>query len=743
MNKHARHLAISVAFFVCCLVLASWAARSKPGEGFNSKEPMPRAGLVTNEPNSAASIAPAIKLTPASGLAAAGKPVLRLETDPHHPGISFLSWDTEGGMRARTNLLRPGSAVTLRLKINGRWIEGNDLAARALPGKPARYQVSVGDGTLEFTVRSGGEDLELSFRASRATIEASEIVFPFDPGAAATTILPAEWRDDGTFRLPGVLNAPDFGPLVVRESANRPVLGRLEGSREKKYVNLILELPPVGGDHSLTLTFRPLLLPPPRGLKDAALWTFARRGWLNALQPCSQWGEQNRPFSAPAGILGNNVISDPASVSIWFYADQALWMPEIAPGVSVTRLVANTIDYWLTKRMRHDAQGRETGEITGYWDFGNFLDANASPLIAAWDYVEASHDLGWLGKRIERLEFVAEFLAKRDVDHDGFVEATQSGNRGTLRQPARSCAWWDALNCGYKDGYTNALIYRGWRCLADLEAKLGRKAESEHFGELADRLKAVYAKTLFNPATGWLAWWKSEDGELHDYASPTLNGLAIEYGLVEPGLARQILDRLWAKIDAVGFTRFDLGVPPMLIPVPRSDYLQPDAIGIPQREDGTDTFGQYMNGGITAGHVLHFLAAHYVLGEPERADKVLRAMLGRQMSGRIRKRRAGHRHAGDRLDDLGRQAERLRRLSRRQFQVPPGDPTARALLPRQALRPTFSDLAGRKARLAQVRADFSAELPVVRFSQLDVLHQRGHLPSETPFRPDGGPGYPA
>jgi hypothetical protein len=40
-----------------------------------------------------------------------------------------------------------------------------------------------------------------------------------------------------------------------------------------------------------------------------------------------------------------------------------------------------------------------------------------------------------------------------------------------------------------------------------------------------------------------------------------------------------------------------------------------------------------MNGGITAGHVLHFLAAHHVLGEPEPADRILRAMLERQGRG--------------------------------------------------------------------------------------------------------------
>lgn len=250
-----------------------------------------------------------------------------------------------------------------------------------------------------------------------------------------------------------------------------------------------------------------------------------------------------------------------------------------------------TLDYWLDRRMRRDDLGNPTGEITGYWDYGNFLDG------------------------------------------DGLVEAVQSGDRGTLIQPDRSCAWWDALNCCHKDGYANTLIYRGWRGLADLESRLGRTLQRERYLALSGKLKSAYGRALFNPRTGWLAWWKSRDGELHDYASPTLNGLAIEYGLVEPEVGRAILDRLWANIASAGFSRFDLGIPPMLVPVRRSDYLQPDGIVLPQREDGRDTFGQYMNGGITAGQVLHFLADHYVLGENERSDPLLRAMLARQERG--------------------------------------------------------------------------------------------------------------
>ena len=593
-------------------------------------------------------------------------PVLMLTSSEAEGGIAFLSWDTEGGPRAGTNLLRQGSAVRVQFLSGGAWRDAKVAALRPGSGPDVTFlELAAGPARLEWRIERVQEanivamdrigkapaevpgSLILSFIAlDAAPVPAGtlRLLFPFDPKATSTTVIPGGWLDDGTFRLPAVLNAPDFGPLLLEAAIEKgtgepELVGFLEGSRVAKTVDLTLKLPALSPGAPLTLTLKPLLLPPPPNLRDPAslaLWPAARRGWLNALQPCARWGEQDKPFSAPPGVLGNNVISDPASVSIWFYADQAWFMPDITARISVMPLVRRTIDYWLDQRMRRDSSGRLTGEITGYWDYGDFLDANASPLIAAWDYVESTGDLDWLRRRVDRLELAADFLAGRDVDGDGLVEATQSGNRGALVQPNRSCAWWDALNCGHKDGYANALIYRAWRSFADLERRLGRGEKAARYSRLADRLKAAYAKTLYNPRNGWLSWWKSRDGEFHDYASPTLNGMAIEYGLVEPDLARGILDRLWRKMSEAGFTRFDLGVPPMLVPVRRSDYLQPDAIGIPSREDGADTFGHYMNGGITAGHVLHFLMAHYVLGDPElvrRADRVLEAMLGRQRRG--------------------------------------------------------------------------------------------------------------
>ena len=561
--------------------------------------------------------------------------ILKFETNPDRVSIPSLSWDTEGGDRAQRNLLRSGPGVTFRVKDGLTWREAVDLPTRKRPkGKNGvEFEVEISpQEKLQWTVTGNDGLMTLNFfhhHYHKGEPREIELVFPFDPRVTPVTAIPSDWRDDGSMKLPAVITAPDFGQMILDCAPSAKVEVRLEGSRKNHTVDLVLRFPLPTGNTPVTFTLTPTTLEPPESLKDTRMWKVARRGWCNLWQPSAQWGEQNRPYSAPPGILANNVVSDPASCSLWFYADPILWTPNIAPGISAARLVRRSVDWWLAERTR------PSGEVICYWDYGNFLDSNAGVLISAWDYVEATGDLTWLRERIERLEFIADFLARRDIDNDGMVEATQSGNRGTLVQPARSCCWVDAVNCGHKDGYSNAVIYRAWRCLADLESKLDRHDQHVHYSELADRLKSAYAKVLFNPDNGWLGWWRSEDGELHDYATPLVNGLAIEYGLVDAHQGAEILTRLRAKMQAAGFTRFDLGVPLTLIPIHRSDYLTPHALGMPEREDGTDTFQQYQNGGINGMIGAHFIAAQYVAGLTAEADKHLGAMLDRQRQGKF------------------------------------------------------------------------------------------------------------
>ena len=556
-------------------------------------------------------------------------PVFRIEPDVHHAQIPILSWDTEGGDKTQTNLLRLHSPIVLRVRVAGVWRTSGAIDARwkELRHGETSYTLTIAEGAeLYWKIRPSPDRVIMTVMGRGRhirSVEAVEMLFPFDPQVTPTTIIPQTWSEDGYGMLPVVISSPDFGQILLDDS-NSGVKASLDGNRDKHTVDLTLQLPGVVLGEASTLTFAPVRLAPPKGMTDLELWRKVRRGWFNTWQPSSRWGDQNRPYSAPVGILSNNVISDPVSFALPFYADQALWTTELVPGISVMDQVRRSIDWWLEHRTD------PSGEVIGYWNYRHFLDANPGILISCWDYVEATGDQAWLRKHIDSLERLSTFLEGRDIDHDGMIEATQSGNFNTLWEPARSCCWWDALNCGYKDGYSNAIIYRAWRCLAELEGQLGRVQKQKHYTELADRLKAVYFKTLYNPATGWLAWWKSTDGTLHDYATPVVNGMAIEYGLVEAGEGRKILSRMRKKMQDANFNRFDLGLPCTLDPVLRTDYLQPDGLGIPSRQDGADTFEDYMNGGISAGHTLHFIMAYHVVGEPEKGDEILQAMLARQ-----------------------------------------------------------------------------------------------------------------
>lgn len=562
--------------------------------------------------------------------------VIRLETDPARARIPVLSWDTEGGDRAKMSLLRADAAVGLRIKMNGQWrgAETFETQVEKAGGEETCYRLSLApDAELEWRLQSGAGRLTMTVTA-RGTglnlVEGIELEFPFDPRVAATTLIPKAWDDGGNLHLPAIISTPDFGQMLLQATPQADLKGRLIGSRANHTVDFTLELPVPHPTSAITLSLEPVRLPRPYGLNDEAQWRAARRGWFNIFQPSAQWGDQGNRFSAPPGILANNVVSDPVSCLLHLWADQALLTPPLPAGISLPALVRHTVDWWL------DHRTKPTGEVIAYWDHADMLDANAGPLISAWDYVEATGDRAWLARRIERLEFIAEYLVRRDVDNDGLVESTHSGNYGTLVEPMRGGSAWDTINAGYKDAYCNALIYRAFRCLADLEKQMQRPEQQQQYTQRADRLKSVYVKTFLNPKTGWLAWWKSEDGEVHDLSSPMITSLAICYGLVEPSQGRQMLDRLWRKIEAVGFKRFDLGVPLTLVPVRRGDYLiglEGPGSGVPKKEDGSDAFGQYLNGGCCVSDAVYFITALHITGEHARGDRILRAMLERQERG--------------------------------------------------------------------------------------------------------------
>ena len=312
--------------------------------------------------------------------------VVRLETDLHRPMITALSWDTEGGDRVRTNLLRPNNGVGLRVRAEDIFIDATDFPTMVQAGPGVtKYMMKISRrGAIQWEVTYARDRFNMQFAVLEAGTLAPgsvQVVFRFDPRVTPTTVLPSVWKSDGSFLAPLIISAPDFGQMLLQISPGGGSSARLEGSRQGHIVDLIVELPQLDGDHPCTLSFMPVILDPPAGLQDRGVWRLARRGWFNAFQPAAPWGNPQRAASAPAGVLSNNVISDPCSFSLIFSSDHSLFTPPLPEGISVASLVRQSIEFWINKRTRSN------GEVAGYIDYYNFLDANAGPLTCAWDYV--------------------------------------------------------------------------------------------------------------------------------------------------------------------------------------------------------------------------------------------------------------------------------------------------------------------------------------------------------------------
>jgi hypothetical protein len=107
-----------------------------------------------------------------------------------------------------------------------------------------------------------------------------------------------------------------------------------------------------------------------------------------------------------------------------------------------------------------------------------------------------------------------------------------------------------------------------------------------------------------------------------------VNGAAVTYGLLTREQGNRIWDRLLAKMDEVGYRRFDLGLPGNLIPIRREDYVTTEKRwGGPQQEDGSDGFQIYENGGATACYAYFTIQALRTLGRDREADAILFPML--------------------------------------------------------------------------------------------------------------------
>jgi hypothetical protein len=596
---------------------------------------------------------------PFAGLYRQGPPgdasALRVDFDAESGALVHLGVDTEGGGREKLNLLREPAAVSGGMTPNQRTFADGKVVASA----PAQVKVDYAGTTLDWEAGVPAGGLTLTVAAPAQSQDEVELRLPLRPALAAVTILGGQWDRDGTVRPPFLLNAPDLGLVLVKVTPADAGLARIQGMRDGMGTrNNTLDLSLISkatSGKTVAWSVEPVQLPPPEGLKDTALWPAIRRGWLNVLQTTAPWGDASSTVSAPPGLYANNVLSDLVSGLMHQWGDAVLLSPALPKGIELNEALRRTVDFFLTRKfpmvathprmeiIRSEAEiaalGNSTvmvsaetdGVVPCYHDHIQMFDGITGTLTGAWNVWRTDGNNQWLATRWEVLEKVATYLERHDTDGDGLVESPNSGNEGTFAMEFGSgSSANDCVNAGHKDAFINIQVYRAWRGLAEMAAALGHPERAAHWRERAAKLQAALRPCFYNPETGWLGWWRSRDGILHDYASPWVTGYAVKYGLLSPAAGRPMLEKLWAKIDEVGFARFDLGTPVTLLPIKPGDYhFGPGG----DRTVAAHAFKHYLNGGCCVSDTFHFLVASHMAGLGDRADRMLAAMLQRQWAG--------------------------------------------------------------------------------------------------------------
>jgi hypothetical protein len=538
---------------------------------------------------------------------------MRVEVAPDQPALMALAVDSLGKNKLSVNPLRPPGKAKQTYELRRM---GNAFEYRPSGALPTSLPVWA----FEFSAR------QIRLRSHFAGGHPPPpLVLNFNPHLNHATLL-GLINEDGSVRLPALLHLPDFGTLRITSSADqRLALG---------YDALRYEEPKQGGDY-VKVTFPAAFAAMPQveySLEVVAIHPGSpklegdprfdgfRRNWLNIFQ-----------LNPRLRVLANHAASDPCAFTVFEYSSMAVHTPPLAPGLTALDLIRQTLGRYLGGMKAYGMTGYQTEDV-----LYDFLDSYPSLLIAAADYERGSKNSDWLKKNYVGLKAWATKMLAMDLNGDGLLEYPASGDSGSWPEqialsPAkemRPANWWDTIGFGHQDAYSNALAYHALNEMAEMARQAGHPEDAELYSSHAGKIRSVYFDTFYNPQTGVLAGWKSADGKLHDYYFTFVNGVAITYGLIPPDKANPIMDRLLAKMHEVGYTHFEYGLPGNLIPITRADSVTKEKRwGGPEKEDGSDAFQIYENGGATACYAYFTLQALYSLGRRKEADAILFPLL--------------------------------------------------------------------------------------------------------------------
>jgi alpha-L-rhamnosidase-like protein len=484
-----------------------------------------------------------------TGLAALRRETSSIQVafDSSQPGLSALSIDSlqHGEFRPSPIVDPGGSALRYSISESSCWAR---YAPNSDPQHPVWEMRCVRDTLrMRSIYRPGGVSRDLTLR--------------FNPDVTHATLL-GHVMPTGDVALPALLHLPGMGSLRVYAQGNAFTALHYTAQR-KDPAFVAITFPAATVEHpSIEYSLQSAAIyPAVPGIAGDTRFDSFRRDYLDIFQ-----------LHAVTHVLANNAASDSCAITAYEDADIARYTPEPVKGLTALDLVRDTLDHYLAGFIGCGIKGYHAFDAGPDGDTSLNTDTDAYPslLIAAYDYADGSGDLAWLRKNYLGLRGWTEIVTAPNADGSPLIEFPASGNTGswTEKITIRSANWWDTIGFGHQDAYSNALAYRALRGMAALAERIGEHADATKYRQRADQIHALYASTFIDPASGVVAGWRSTDGALHNYYFLFTSGIAVRYGLLDDAQGRRAMNAILAKIDAVGYRNFSLGLPGNLVSIP-------------------------------------------------------------------------------------------------------------------------------------------------------------------------------
>ncbi len=316
-------------------------------------------------------------------------------------------------------------------------------------------------------------------------------------------------------------------------------------------------------------------------------------------------------FRPDTATFSNNGASMHCAGSLNPLGDVVLRIEERRDGIDAVRDLQRSVERWLSKAPGYGSGNSSRGDFT---IADEYLMIAADGLYAVGRLLEVV-ERAWFEANEHAIDAAIDAMRARDVDRDGLVESRL--RLGQSGEHQWSTTWDDVVSFGWKDAWSNAVLFGALRLLASGFSRFGRAPRAGDLDAWATTLGASYMPAFYNEATGWIGGWRSPDGTLHDHGYTLLNGDAIANGVVDGPRARKVMERLWAAFEEVGYRDFANGIPINLHPIPEDD-LGGVVFGLP--------IGGYLQGGATHHRTGGFVRALNAVGMTTEADAVLEAL---------------------------------------------------------------------------------------------------------------------